>query len=246
MAKQFEQAYQVPFYQVDLHQRMRLSALLGLALQVSGLQAESLGVDDQTIFERHGLVWVVTDYHLAIQRLPRYREKIVVKTQPTSYTKFTCYRDFQILSQSGQELVTIQATFVLLDYQTRRPHSVLADLIGPYQSDKLDRRPAGYSFPSLDLDLAQKSSLTASYSDLDLNGHVNNGSYLDWFYNSLPLDFLAQHVPCQLHLSYRKEVQAGTLLDTYYHLDHGLSHHQLVSQQGLHAQAIIEWRKDEL
>lgn len=246
MAKQFEQVYQVPFYQVDVHERMRLSALLGLALQVSGMQAESLGVDDQTIFERYGLVWVVTDYHLEVQRLPRYREQIVIKTRPTSYTKFTCYRDFQILSQSGQELLTIQATFVLLDYHIRRPNPVLEDLIAPYESDKLDRRPAGYSFPSLDLGLAQKRSLTASYSDLDLNGHVNNGRYLDWFYDELSLDFLSQHEPSKLHISYRKEIQGGTSLQAYCHLEKDVSHHQLISEQGLHAQAIIEWRKDDL
>lgn len=244
MGKVFEYTYQVPFYQVDVHKRMRLSRLLSLALQVSGLQSESLGISDQLIFDQYGLIWVVTAYEMTIDRLPTYGEEIVIRTQATSYSKFTCYRDFELLTKAGESLLQIQATFVLVDFQTRRPHQVVEDLLAPYQAAFVKKRQLSYAFP--DLVEPVRRPLTVVYADLDANGHVNNGSYLDWFYNDLPLPFLADHQPSKIHLTYLKEIQADCQLEHAFSCRADTSQHQLTSASGLHAQAVIEWRKDDL
>jgi medium-chain acyl-[acyl-carrier-protein] hydrolase len=45
----------------------------------------------------------------------------------------------------------------------------------------------------------------AGYQDLDTNEHVNNTRYIDWFYETLPLDFLRNHQLSQIEINYLAE-----------------------------------------
>ena len=54
---------------------MKLSQLLSLVLQVSGKQSLSLGMSDEYVFQTYNLVWIITEYAIEIDRLPRYTEK---------------------------------------------------------------------------------------------------------------------------------------------------------------------------
>ena len=45
------------------------------------------------VFDKYGLVWIVTDYAIEIDRLPRYNEKVTITTEAISYNKIFCYRN---------------------------------------------------------------------------------------------------------------------------------------------------------
>ena len=71
MGLKFSIPYQIPFYETDITHQVKLPHLLAFSLQVSAMQSESLGNADDTVFEQYGLVWIVTDYAIEIDRLPR-------------------------------------------------------------------------------------------------------------------------------------------------------------------------------
>ncbi len=73
----YRETYEVPFYESDTNHYMKLPQLLALALQISAKQSLKLGIGDDIVFKRYGLVWVVTDYIIDIERLPKHAEKIV-------------------------------------------------------------------------------------------------------------------------------------------------------------------------
>lgn len=50
MGLSYQEKYQVPFYESDINQNMKLSQLLSLVLQVSGKQSLSLGMSDEYVF----------------------------------------------------------------------------------------------------------------------------------------------------------------------------------------------------
>ena len=120
MGLSYQEKYQVPFYESDINQNMKLSQLLSLVLQVSGKQSLSLGMSDEYVFQTYNLVWIITEYAIEIDRLPRYTENIVIETVPTAYNKLFCYRDFNVYGQDGEKILTIHSTFVLMDYNTRK------------------------------------------------------------------------------------------------------------------------------
>ncbi|ABP90405.1 Acyl-ACP thioesterase [Streptococcus suis 05ZYH33] len=79
------------------------------------------------------MIWVVTDYELTIQRLPKYNETITIKTEAVAYNKFFCHRMFYIYDAAGNLLLDILCYFVLIDFETRKVAPVPEDLIAPYQ-----------------------------------------------------------------------------------------------------------------
>lgn len=239
MSKVFRQIYTVPFYDADVQQEVRLSSLVNQLLTVSGYQALELGVSDQMVLEEHGLLWVVTDYAMTIHRLPRFMEQVTIATQALSYNKLYCYREFQVVASNGQVLVTVLASFVLMDVASRKVHKVVEALVAPFgaSQDKIIHRGPKYPKELAGQDLAKP----VTYFDLDMNGHVNNSRYLDWFLADLGSDFLRQHQLKQVDITYIKEIQEGASLSSRLEQEGLVTHHLLQTADGVKTRARMVW-----
>ena len=53
------------------------------------------------------------------------------------------------------------------------------------------------------------SEYTPVYTDLDVNGHVNNARYADWLCNSFGIDLMSRSEPETLILNYNHEILPG-------------------------------------
>ncbi|MGT2929705.1 acyl-ACP thioesterase domain-containing protein [Streptococcus dentasini] len=243
MGKKFKVNYQIPFYESDINHQVKLPHLLSYALQVSGLQSESLGNTDDWLLERFNLVWVITDYQLDIERLPRYAETITVETEAVAYNKLFCYRNFYIYGEDGHKIIEIASTFVLMDYDSRKVVSVKEEIVAPYESEKIKKMIRGPKYQSLKD--ATETLFHVRYLDLDMNGHVNNSKYLEWMYEALDVDFLKKHVPKTVDLKYVKEIHYGSDILSAVQQDGLTTRHEIRTADGLHAQAVIEWRKKD-
>ncbi|WP_242258836.1 acyl-ACP thioesterase domain-containing protein [Streptococcus thoraltensis] len=239
MGKRYRTSYEIPFYETDVNHCAKLPHLLAVALQVSGMQSAELGMSDQYVLATYGLVWVITDYDISIERLPKFAEKITIETEAKSYNKLFCYRDFDILGQDGQKIMTIATTFVLIDFKTRKVAPVPADLIDVYDSEFIKKIKRGPKYPLLEN--ADKKDYHVRYFDLDMNGHVNNSKYFDWIYDVMPIDFLKGHYPKHIALKYVKEIHYGHDIVSEVLLEDKISRHQITTDGQVNAQAILEW-----
>nr|WP_269082023.1 acyl-ACP thioesterase domain-containing protein [Streptococcus sp. X13SY08] len=234
----------IPFDMVDMTHQIKLSNFISYCLVVSGRQSASLGRSDIEIFEAYGVVWVVTDYELNINRLPLYNERVTIETEALSYNKFFCYRKFFIYDESGDLLLDILCYFVLIDFETRQLVPVPDDLVAPYQSEKIKKVHRAPKLATLNEPNVQEYHVR--YFDIDMNGHVNNGKYFEWMYDVLDVEFLTHHVPTKIALKYVKEVSPGGTIESQHFLDMAelVSHHAIVAEGQVRAQARMEWRKE--
>ncbi|MFC3928132.1 acyl-ACP thioesterase domain-containing protein [Streptococcus caprae] len=239
MSKVFRETFTVPFDMVDVKQEIVLSQFISYCLGVSGRQSESIGRSDMVVFDTYGLVWVVTDYQLDISRLPRYKEVITIETQAVAYDRFMCQRDFRIFDGKGEKLLTITCYFVLIDFASRKLAQVPDELIGPYDSEKVRKLPKIAKL--LAMDHPTDTDYRIRYFDIDMNGHVNNGVYLDWFYDVLGYDFLLAHRPQTMQLKYIKEISPGGMVTSRFERTGLTSRHDIVVDGVIHAQASITW-----
>lgn len=177
MGLSYQEEFAIPFDMVDVKQEIKLPDFISYCLGVSGRQSEELGRSDLYVFQEFGLIWVVTDYELTIQRLPKYNETITIKTEAVSYNKFFCHRMFYIYDETGNLLLDILCYFVLIDFETRKVAPVPEDLIAPYQSEQVKKLPRTPKYQRLENPSVQE--FPVRYFDLDMNGHVNNGKYLE-------------------------------------------------------------------
>ncbi|MEQ9763752.1 acyl-ACP thioesterase domain-containing protein [Streptococcus jiangjianxini] len=240
MGKRYSASYEIPFYETDVNHCAKLPYLLSAALQVSGLQSAALGVSDQYVLDTYGLVWVITDYDIHIERLPKFSEKITIETEAKSYNKLFCYRDFDILGQDGQKIMTIAASFVLIDFKTRKVTPVPVDLVKVFDSEYVKKVRRGPKYPLLEN--ADKTDYHVRYFDLDMNGHVNNSKYFDWIYDVMPFAFLRSHSPKHIAFKYIKEIHYGRDIVSEVLLEDNISRHQITTDGQVNAQAILEWR----
>ena len=66
-------------------------------------------------------------------------ENIVIETVPTAYNKLFCYRDFNVYGESGDKIMTIHSTFVLMDYDSRKVHPVIDEIVDVYDVEKIKK-----------------------------------------------------------------------------------------------------------
>ena len=110
MGKVYEDDYRIPGFAGDRYGRAGLANMMNVMLEISERQLETLhaGMDAINEFQAG---WVITQYHMDIQRMPRIEEPLRVGTEATTYNKFFTYRDYWIDDAQGQRLVTVNSNW---------------------------------------------------------------------------------------------------------------------------------------
>lgn len=241
MGLTYQMKMKIPFDMADMNGHIKLPDVILLSLQVSGMQSIELGVSDKTILEDYNLVWIITDYDIEVVRLPRFAEEITIETEALSYNRLFCYRRFTIYDESGEELIHMLATFVLMDRDSRKVHAVEPEIVAPYQSDFNKKLIRGPKYESLEEPISKDYHVR--FYDLDMNGHVNNSKYLDWIFEVMGADFLTQYIPKKINLKYVKEVRPGGVITSAVESIGLESKHEITSDGVTNAQAIITWQE---
>ena len=241
MGLTYQMKMKIPFDMADMNGHIKLPDVILLSLQVSGMQSIELGVSDKTILEDYNLVWIITDYDIEVVRLPRFAEEITIETEALSYNRLFCYRCFTIYDESGQELIHMMVTFVLMDRDSRKVHAVEPEIVAPYQSDFDKKLIRGPKYANLEEPISKDYHVR--FYDLDMNGHVNNSKYLDWIFEVMGADFLTQYIPKKINLKYVKEVRPGGVITSAVERTGLESKHEITSDGATNAQAIITWQE---
>ena len=241
MGLTYQMKMKIPFDMADMNGHIKLPDVILLSLQVSGMQSIELGVSDKTILEDYNLVWIITDYDIEVVRLPRFAEEITIETEALSYNRLFCYRRFTIYDETGQELIHMMATFVLMDRDSRKVHAVEPEIVAPYQSDFDKKLIRGPKYANLEEPVSKDYHVR--FYDLDMNGHVNNSKYLDWIFEVMGADFLTQYIPKKINLKYVKEVRPGGVITSAVERTGLESKHEITSDGATNAQAIITWQE---
>lgn len=241
MGLTYQMKMKIPFDMADMNGHIKLPDVILLSLQVSGMQSIELGVSDKSILEDYNLVWIITEYDIEVVRLPRFAEEITIETEALSYNRLFCYRRFTIYDESGQELIHMMATFVLMDRDSRKVHAVEPEIVAPYQSDFDKKLIRGPKYDSLNEPISKDYHVR--FYDLDMNGHVNNSKYLDWIFEVMGADFLTHYIPKKINLKYVKEVRPGGVITSAVERSGLESKHEIASDGATNAQAIITWQE---
>ncbi|KRL66443.1 acyl-[acyl-carrier-protein] thioesterase [Companilactobacillus versmoldensis] len=228
-----------PFYLSNFTGDIKISALLDVMLLASEDQLKQEDADSVSMVD-HGLGWVVTQYHMDIDKMPEVGQKLKVSTRATSYNKFFFYRYFWIDDLDGNRLVTLQSAFVLIDIKERKIVSAAYNLkymFGSQATNKIKlfarlKEPTEYD---------AKSIQHIGYYNIDVNRHVNNTYYFDWMVDSLDIDFIAEHRIKSMDIKYDKELNLHSKPEMYVKTDDLMTTHWIRNDDKLNAIAQIYW-----
>jgi medium-chain acyl-[acyl-carrier-protein] hydrolase len=196
--------YKIHSFDVDMKGRATLSALCRFMQESAGKHAQNLGVGLSQLREKN-LIWVLSRQLIKMTMYPLLGETITIHTWPTAKDRLFSYRDFTIRNDSQDVIGEATTVWFAVDMTSRKPqradsyfHIDLPEDITCVFPEKLKKLPNSSIQGST-------KSLQVSYSDLDMNSHVNNVRYIDWILDSFSLDFLTNHTMKELEINYLSE-----------------------------------------
>ncbi len=206
--------FEVRYYQCDLNGYLSLQNLCHFLIETALYHAEDLGVSVEQL-QQNNLTWMLSRLILEIDRLPARQEKITIKTWPSGARKLFSCRDFLIFDESGKEIARATTGWLVVDMIKRRPVR-LPEYVLKIQNNSAQRviERDFASFTS-ETEYCSESRFNVLNSDIDINNHVTAVSYIDWIINSIPLNFYAKKLICELEIEYRYEAVINESVHVY-------------------------------
>ena len=191
----------------DYKRKLRLSELLKFTQEASIEHTTLMGMGREKTLDK-GLLWIVSKQHYEISSLPSYDDAIELLSYAGETRFILLPRHYEItLASSNEPLIKGSAIWGLIDEKSRQPILPLEHGIEiiPYVTGREIDIPLGIKVPPLE----KEGEIEAKYSCCDLNGHLNNASYIDVVMDLIPLDYLNGHEPRILDVIYKKEIRLG-------------------------------------
>ena len=195
----------------DLNEKWRPSAILETMQDAAGAHSKLLGCGRDELVKQD-IVWVLSRLELHMNRYPAVGEQITVHTFPTP-TRICFFPRYYIFTDAHGEMIgKAGSLWLLLDVNTR--HMLPPGEIGKLIPDNKNLS-VPMNLPATVGSLQGEefvSEYRPVYTDLDVNGHVNNTRYADWLCNSLGIDLMKEYEPEHIILNYNHEVLPGHVI----------------------------------
>lgn len=189
----------------DLNEKWRPSAILETMQDAAGAHSTLLGCGREELV-KNNIVWVLSRCELHMDRFPSVGEKITVHTFPTP-TRICFFPRYYIFTDERGEMIgKAGSLWLLLDLGTRR-------MLPPGEIGKLIPDNKDLSVPmNLPATVGKLqgeefvSEYRPVYTDIDVNGHVNNTRYADLLCNALGITLMQEYEPDHIILNYNHEI----------------------------------------
>ena len=173
----FSQSLRLPPHVCGAEKTLSTSGAFSLLVDTAALHSELIGTGCREMKDRH-LFWLMTRARIRFYERPTMMEEVSVTTWPAAPRHYLCNR-FYTMHRGSTLLLEGRQEWAVLDLESLRP--VRTEGIYPPSLTHVGTEviPTPYSRLSDTLrDGDALCTLTASSSDIDFGGHVNNAAYL--------------------------------------------------------------------
>lgn len=208
MGKTYTRAYRIGASQTDLTAHLRPGALLEIMQELAGDHAASLGAGRDELLDRN-FAWVLTRMEVHMACYPHFGEEMTAETFPMPNRRVFFPRYFLFRDGQGRQIGYAGSMWVLMELSARK--MVFDADIARRLPDNSDlTAPMGMPATVEELPCPAAEALhTPVYTDLDMNGHVNNTRYVDWCCNALGIDVMRTHALTHFAVNYAHEILPG-------------------------------------
>lgn len=185
MALGMDRDYRLRWMDFDQYGRMQPASVLDIFQDIATMQAEDMGIGRDDML-KDGVFWAVVRSKFEIVRAPSHFQVVTVRTWPHSPTRFSFMRDYSMCDEEGNLLIKATNEWVLMDVETRKFASVKDYYQGRDDFDEarsFERKPR--KIPDFEEGNCPVCTIVPAYSDIDVNGHVNNAIYANYVINAL-------------------------------------------------------------
>ncbi|NRD23639.1 acyl-ACP thioesterase [Winogradskyella litoriviva] len=205
----FEQEFELRYFEMNALGHASPAIMLALLEETA---ADHCYVIDYSLFDllEENVGWVLVSGVLQMERYPRYKEKITIRTWLSQYSSIKGYRENIIYDEHRNIIGRAKGLWVFFDIDKRRPKPIFNSI-----KDKW----SFYNAVSIDHNIRKKLNVVedADYTnvfkvnrfDTDTNKHVNNIRYLQWVIESIPEDIVDHYYLHTIDGRFIAEAQYG-------------------------------------
>ena len=199
-----EQDYEINFVQCYPNGVLKYTDLCNIFQITAGIHADLGGISFSDMQEHHQ-AWVMSKMRLEVINLPKWKEKVTVKTWIKSLENSRSTRCLE-LYRGNEKLVGCETYWVVINTQTRRPENLAL------QHEHFIKFPENNAsekeVQKINLNVAFKKVLDyrVQLSDIDIVNHANNVKYLEWCLNAMDAKFVLRQKIKGFEMNFLKEL----------------------------------------
>ncbi|MEE1073236.1 MAG: thioesterase [Cellulosilyticum sp.] len=223
MSLRLRETYQVQFDSIDFAGKMSLNGICNYMQIIAAHHASNLGFNYYKNSTMPEYYWILSRVKYVIDTYPTWEDEIQIETYPGGCEKLFAVRLFDICDIEGKKLGYIIGDYILMDAAKKRPARIkgntgsLAFLDFPYEGESLPKLKVPRKGESYEV--LNRERRKAYYSEMDLNGHMNNAHYVRWTLDMLPLELLKEKEVSSLEINYNTSITYGTEVEIILTLD---------------------------
>lgn len=201
---------------VTMFRDLRPSVLMRWIQEISIAHTEALGAGRAKTLDK-GALWVICRVRLEIQKLPCYDEKVTLTSWPGNTMRVLFPRYYEMSDEEGNAIVKASAVWLLMDAKKRR--MVFPEDYGVVVPGVNTGKEIPLSFGVSLGEQKDEKRFRVTYSQVDINGHMNNAKYLDCMEDVLGEKYLSSHTLKSIEIEYKYEIKCGACVHLAYTLD---------------------------
>lgn len=189
----FENEIEIRYFEMNRFGETSATAMLTILEEVAANHCLAIGYGLYDLLKQN-IGWVLLSGYMQMDRYPRYKEKIKVRTWISQYQSVRAIRENLIFDENGNIIGSSRSRWLFFDIEKRRP---------VYIFPEIRERWGCFEEVSSDIDVSNKidEDFSASFKDdfvvthfdLDTNEHLNNIRYLQWLIETIPIDIQSQY-----------------------------------------------------
>jgi medium-chain acyl-[acyl-carrier-protein] hydrolase len=203
--------FRVTSADTDMESRLRPGALLNMLIQSAIQSADSLGFGFGSL-RQEKLFWVLSRMSVDIQRPMHWYEEAVVETWPKDVDGLLYLRDFIVRDAQKNIVASATSAWLAVDMISKRPRIIegldASRFVALKEKHALNRMPEKLN----GLTGTISKEVPTTYFDFDLNRHVTSTRYIDWTFDTFPMEFLLRTYPVKLSVNFLKETRPGEIM----------------------------------
>lgn len=203
-----------PFH-VDFTGHLTMGVLGNHLLNCAGFHATDRGFGIATLNEEN-YTWVLSRLAIELDEMPYQYEDFSIQTWVENVYRLFTDRNFAILDKDGKKIGYARSVWAMINLNTRKPADLLA-LHGGGIVDYIADEPCPIDKPSRIKVTTQEvaATLTAKYSDIDINGHVNSIRYIEHILDLFPIELYQSKQIRRFEMAYVAESYYGNVLSFF-------------------------------
>lgn len=200
-----------PFH-VDFNGRLTMGVLGNHLLNCAGFHATDRGFGIASLNEDN-YTWVLSRLAIELDEMPYQYEGFTIQTWVENVYRLFTDRNFAIINKEGTKIGYARSVWAMINLNTRKPADLLA-LHGGSIVDYVTDESCPIEKPSR-IKVATEEvadTLTARYSDIDINGHVNSIRYIEHILDLFPIELYKEKRIRRFEMAYIAESYYGDQL----------------------------------